>query len=37
MVLENPYYVGPDEFLAVVEGGAADRHGLEELAAYVAS
>jgi len=37
MVLENPYYLGPDEFLAVAPGGAADRHGLEELAARVAS
>jgi len=37
MVLENPYYLGPDEFLAVAQGRAADRHGLEELAARVAS
>ena len=37
MVLENPYYLGPDEFLAVAQGGAADRHGVEEWAADVAS
>ena len=37
MVLENPYYLGPDEFLAVAQGGAADRHELEELAARAAS
>src|ERR1700684_4505700 len=37
MVLENPYYLEPDEFLAVAQGGAADRHGLEELAARVGS
>ena len=37
MVLENPYYLGPDEFLAVAQSGADDRHGLEEWAAHVAS
>src|ERR1700722_7525485 len=36
MVLENPYYLGPDEFLAVAQSRADDRHGLEEWAAHVA-
>ena len=37
LVLENPYYLGPDEFLAVAQIGSVDRQGLEELATRVAS